>query len=112
MYKEAVFISIVTVCLSAFGTVQFDIRGNRLFSQQEPGTGALNRRSVDMKSFFHAEGEVYPGFFFYLTHSLDGTPHADALPENTIPFDNHTACGFKFMKKHLFLVEMNNETPP
>ena len=109
MYKEAVFISIVTVCLSAFGTVQFDIRGNHLFTQREPGNGALSRRSIGLESFFVAEREVHPGFFLYLTHRLDGTPHEDALPENKIPFDNHTACGFKYMKKHLFLVEMNND---
>lgn len=109
MFKEAVFISIVTVCLSAFGAVQFDIRGNRLFTQQEPGTGALNQRSVDMKSYFHAERELYPGLFLYMTHSLDGTPHADALPENKIPFDNHTVFGFKYLKKHMFFVEIQND---
>lgn len=109
MKKEVLYISIVTVCLTVFGSVQFDIRGNHLFSQPEPGNGALSRRSIGLESWFNAEREVYHGLFLYLTHRLDGTPHADALPENTIPFGNHTACGFKYMKKHFFWVEVNND---
>jgi len=109
MKHKALLISIVASGISAFGGVQFDLRGNHLFTQRDAETDAPMMRSVQVQSYVHAQRTSASGLSLFLTHRLDGTPHADALPENTLPFDNHTACGLRFMKKHLFQVAVEND---
>lgn len=109
MKNKILVIIIFTVWMTAFAFVQFDINGDYMFIEKEPGEGSLSSRSRKINSYLHAEREFSPGNFFYLTHRLDGTPHKSALPENTIPFENFTVLGFRVRKNHMFSMEITND---
>ena len=98
MKNKILVITIFTVWITAFAFVQFDINGDYVFTEKEPGESSLSSRSRKINSYLHAEREFSPGNFFYLTQEL--------IP-NLNPFSNEKdICENYSIKKTRILIKL------